>query len=244
MDARVEHSFGAFTQIEESFHEALSESLEPRGPEVLYDLVAALGLRPGSAAVDIGCGEGIHTAALASRFGLDVLGVDPVARPTGIRFEPGTAERLPLPDESVDLAWCRDMLSHVADLPAAFAEMHRVLRDGGRALVYVMLASDRLEAREAEELWRLGGLVGGSFDGEAVEAAIAGAGLRIDQRVEIGSEWGEHAEEATGKPGKRLLWAARLLRDPDRYVEAFGRANYEVMLGDCLWHAYVLTKPS
>jgi hypothetical protein len=54
--------------------------------------------------------------------------------------------------------------------------------------------------------------------------------------MEIGSEWGELAEEENGKPGRRLLWAARLLRDPERYVARFGRANYEVMLGDCLWH--------
>ena len=58
--------------------------------------------------------------------------------------------------------------------------------------------------------------------------------------VVLGSEWGEHAEESEGKPGKRLLWAARLLREPERYVEQFGRENYEIMLGDCLWHVYAM----
>ena len=51
---------------------------------------------------------------------------------------------------------------------------------------------------------------------------------------------GELAEEETGKPGRRLLWAARLLRDPERYVARFGRTNDEVMLGDCLWHVYAM----
>jgi hypothetical protein len=37
-----------------------------------------------------------------------------------------------------------------------------------------------------------------------------------------------------------LLWAARLRRDPERYIAQFGRANYEVMLGDCLWHVYAM----
>jgi hypothetical protein len=32
--------------------------------------------------------------------------------------------------------------------------------------------------------------------------------------------------------------AARLLRDPQCYVDAFGAAAYRVTLGDCLWHVY------
>ena len=35
-----------------------------------------------------------------------------------------------------------------------------------------------------------------------------------------------------------LLHAAGLLRAPDRYIEKFGKAAYEIMLGDCLWHVY------
>ena len=32
--------------------------------------------------------------------------------------------------------------------------------------------------------------------------------------------------------------AARLLRDPERYIARFGRQNYDIKLGDCLWHVY------
>ena len=38
--------------------------------------------------------------------------------------------------------------------------------------------------------------------------------------------------------GRRLVHAARLLRDPQRYINEFGESNYRVMLGDCLWHVY------
>lgn len=243
VDAKLHESYDEFPRIEEEFHEALEASLDPRGPEVLYDVVAGFGLPRGSKAVDVGCGEGRHTVALAERFGFDVLGVDPIPRhvevasAAGARCVLGRAEDLPLPDESVDLVWCRDVLSEVADLDAAFAELRRVLRPGGRALVYLMLTTGLLEPDEAV---RLHGEHLASMDAERVETAMTGAGLRIDERVEIGSEWGERAEEEPGKPGRRLLWAARLLRDPDRYVEQFGPRNYEIMLRDCHWHVYAM----
>jgi hypothetical protein len=46
------------------------------------------------------------------------------------------------------------------------------------------------------------------------------------------------SQEQDETAGRRLLCAARLLRQPDRYIEQFGRANYHIMLGDCLWHIY------
>jgi SAM-dependent methyltransferase len=250
-------SYDEFPRIEEEFHEVLEESLDPQGPERLYDIVAGFGLPRGATVVDVGCGEGAQAAALAERFGFDVLGVDPIerhvelARAVGVRCELGRAEELPVAAESVDLAWCRDVLTEIRDTDAVFAEMHRVLRPGGRALVYLMLTTELLEPEEADRFHR-GKLT--SMDAGRLEAAITGAGLRIDERVEIGSEWGERAEEETGKPGRRLLWAARLLRDPERYIERFGERNYELMLHDCHWHvyamigklhrrAYALTKP-
>jgi len=51
---------------------------------------------------------------------------------------------------------------------------------------------------------------------------------------------GENIEEESGKAGRLLLHAGRLLRDRDRYVERFGQRNYEIKLGDCMWHVYRL----
>ena len=79
-----------------------------------------------------------------------------------------------------------------------------------------------------------------SAEPRRTEAAIATAGLRVDECIVLGSEWGERAEEESGVNGRRLLYAARLLRDPERYCEQFGRQAYEIMLGDCLWHVYAM----
>jgi SAM-dependent methyltransferase len=203
----------------------------------------------GSPAVDVGCGDGRHTFELADRFGFAVVGVDPVPRHIelagatlrpGVRFQLGTAEALPLESGTVDLVWCRDVLAHVADLDRAYAEFRRVLRPGGRVLVYQMFGTERLEPLEADRLWRAMGVVPASADPARTDAAIAAAGLHVDDCIVLGSEWGEWAEEQFGKPGRRLLYASRLLRDPERYVARFGQWAYEIMLGDCLWHVYAM----
>lgn len=252
----LEWSYDEFPRIEEAFHAALEEDLRPRRPDLLYDLVRELGLAPGSSAADVGCGEGGHSFRLAERFGFDVTGLDPVPRHievaraglaergpelrARVRFEPARAESLPFADETVDLVWCRDVLGHVEEPARAYGEFHRVLRPRGRALVYQMFAGDRLEPREAEWLWSTMGVAAASADVDSTEAAIAAAGLRIDGCIDLTSEWGEWEQDRSGKPGRRLLYAARLLRDPQRYTAQFGRAAYDLMLGDCLWHVYAM----
>ena len=103
-----------------------------------------------------------------------------------------------------------------------------------------MFATDRLEPRETAGICAALDCVPGSMEPGRTEAAIAAAGLRIDECIVLGTEWGEFIEEASGKAGRLLLRAGRLLRDPDRYSDRFGRRNYEIKLGDCLWHVYRL----
>ena len=113
------------------------------------------------------------------------------------------------------------------------------MRESGRALVYQSsLAAARLEPREADWLWKTSGVVPTSAQPDRTDAAIAAAGLRVDECIDVGIEWAEWSEEQTGKKSRRLLHAARLLRAPERYVEQFGQAAYDIMLSDCLWHVY------
>jgi SAM-dependent methyltransferase len=253
----LEVFYDAYPRIEEDFQAELDVSLGPRGPEMLYDLVGDLRLPPGSRAVDVGCGEGRHAVRLAERFGFVVAGFDPVRRHIDlardtlaaaiekrpdldgrVSFAVGAAEGLPIDDASVDLVWCRDVLVHVVELERAYAEFRRILGPDGRVLVYQMFGTERLEPREAAWLWTTMGVVATSADPERTDRAVAAAGLRVEERIDIGTEWGEWAEETAGTGGRQLLHAARLVRAPERYVERFGRAAYEIMLGDALWHVY------
>jgi SAM-dependent methyltransferase len=242
-------SHDAFDRIEEQFGEALDESLDPAGPDVLYEYVAGMGLRAGSTAIDVGCGEGEHALELSRRFGLQVAGIDPVARcveaargsapPDGsVSFDIGAADNLPVADASADLVWCRDVLCLVGDLGSAYREFRRVLRPGGRAVVYQMFATGLLEPREAAFLLPVMGCSPAAMDPENTEAAIHDAGLLIDRCVPLGTEWGEYAQEHARQPGRPLLHAARLIRDPGRYIARFGQENYDIKLADCLWHIY------
>jgi 2-polyprenyl-3-methyl-5-hydroxy-6-metoxy-1,4-benzoquinol methylase len=253
--AWMEWSYDVYPRIEAAFQAALDASLTPRGPDVLYDLVRDLHLPGGSTVLDLGCGEGNHAVQLASRFGFAVHGIDPVARHVElanlalaeattqhpdlrVRFELGTAEAIPAADGSYDLIWCRDVLVHVADLDQAYASCRRVLRDDGHMLVYQMFGTKRLEPREAAWLWATMGVVPDSARPERTEGAITQAGFRVEQCLELSSEWGEWFEEDDGHGTRHLLRAARLLRDPERYRTRFGQRAYDMMLGDCLWHVY------
>jgi len=238
---------GRFDAIENAFHSALDETLDPRGPDSLFDLVAAMGLPAGSTVVDVGCGRGRQAVELARRFGFTVIGVDPLDRTadatkeaetlrTGsVRFTNGTAESIPVDNAQVDLIFCRESLMYT-DLSAAMSEFARVLRPGGRGLVYLVLNDSRITDAEIRQLWEP--LVPSPLHPSDVDHALHHAGLTIDEQIDYRSEWGELSQEQDGTAGQRLLYAARMLRQPERYIEEFGRSNYDIMLGDCLWHIY------
>ncbi|MFF5436758.1 class I SAM-dependent DNA methyltransferase [Streptomyces achromogenes] len=99
---------------------------------------------PTGPVADLGCGPGEITAHLDG-LGLSVFGLDlseamiTVARRRhpGLRFEQGSMRELSLADGALAgvVSWYSSIHTPVDELPALFAEFHRVLAPGGRLLL-------------------------------------------------------------------------------------------------------------
>jgi SAM-dependent methyltransferase len=99
--------------------------------------------------VDLGCGGGPVALALAGRCRARIVLVDPddealasarehaAAKGLDDRLETmrGRAESLPLADRSVDLVVSRGSIYFWDDQPRGLAEIYRVLREGGQAMI-------------------------------------------------------------------------------------------------------------
>ena len=96
----------------------------------------------GATVLDIGCGTGHHVRSLRAR-GYDAAGVDASdgmlaharANNPGTRIERADVDRLPFPDASFDFVLCIEVFRYLARTQPAIAEMARVLKPGGIALV-------------------------------------------------------------------------------------------------------------
>jgi len=127
-------------------------------------------LPPGATVLDVGSGAGFDAQHAARQVGATgrVIGVDmttamlTVARQAAaeaglanLEFREGRAERLPLPDASVDVVISNGVINLCPDKAAVYRELYRVLKPGGwlqLADVMVQLPVPD-EARAEIDLW-------------------------------------------------------------------------------------------
>ncbi len=110
------------------------------GAQLAAELIAFAGVEPGMRALDVGCGPGALTAALAELLGAtNVSGADPSepfaeacrARVPGAEIVVAAAEALPFPDHAFDAALSQLVVNFMTDAEAGVREMTRVTRPGG-----------------------------------------------------------------------------------------------------------------
>jgi len=112
---------------------------------------------PGMFVLDLGCGSGVDTIIASRSVGTAgrVIGVDmtpamaekaqracAIAGCTNIEIKIGLAHDLPVHDESVDIVISNGVLNLCPDKSAVVAEIHRVLKPGGRMQIADMALTE------------------------------------------------------------------------------------------------------
>jgi ArsR family transcriptional regulator len=138
---------------------------------------------------DLGCGTGTVAAQIAPWVG-KVIGVDSsaamlkaAAKRTEsferVELRRGELTALPIEAATCDAALMLLVLSYLASPPAALAEMARILKPGGRAVIVELLPHDREDFRR-----RMGQQVPG-FEPGQVAAMLREAGLKLTRQVDL-----------------------------------------------------------
>lgn len=219
----------------------LDESLHPRSPDMLYDLAAEHIAEDGTI-LDAGCRDATHLIELARRHPTTTgIGVEPVtihvdrartavqeAQLSGrITIHEGLVHDLPVPAESIDFVWCRDVLVQVDDLPGGLRGLRRAMTPNARLLAYNSFATNLLDGVDLEMMRRHLGWLDLNVQRDSMESAFRDAGFAVEHVDEIGTEWREFAEERTQPGSKALLRLARLRRQRDAIVAWRGREVYD-----------------
>ncbi|MGW6209734.1 class I SAM-dependent methyltransferase [Streptomyces sp. NPDC055089] len=126
--------------------------------------IAALGLRPGDAVLDAGCGTGRAMPALRAAVGPGgtVLGADLTAAMLGAAVRAGRADsgqliqadaaRLPLRSRALDAVFAAGLISHLPRPEPGLAELARVVRPGGSLALFHPIGRAALAARHGRQL--------------------------------------------------------------------------------------------
>ena len=128
-------------------------------------------IHPGETVLDHACGAGMDVLLAARRVGHRgrVIGVDmtPAMREVAMRaaaeaglseivtIRAGYFEQLPVADESIDVVISNGVVNLAPDKSRVFAEIHRVLRPGGRLYLADVVVQRELkeEVRNSPDLW-------------------------------------------------------------------------------------------
>lgn len=177
--------------------------------------------------VDLGCGTGRFTAALADAFACAVTGVEPsgsmleIAQHTlsdnaRITLKEGSAEKIPLPDSCASLVFMSQVYHHLSQPEHAVAEVSRVLGPGG----YFAIRNATLETHDSANLPWLRFFP----EAEQLEKAriptrdqliktVTQTGFKLVENTTIRQEFARSPDEYAAKIGQRGLSALVLLSD-------------------------------
>ncbi len=165
---------------------ALLASLGCGNPTAVADLA------PGETVLDLGSGGGIDVLLSAKRVGPTgtVYGLDMTdemlelarnnrrkANVDNVEFLKGFIEEVPLPDGTVDVVISNCVINLSRDKDAVFAEMHRVLKPGGRLGITDVVAGDELRPEQRAERGSYVGCIAGALSFAEYKEGLTRAGF-------------------------------------------------------------------
>ncbi|MDY7001619.1 MAG: arsenite methyltransferase [Thermodesulfobacteriota bacterium] len=188
--------------------------------------IALAAIQPGQTVLDLGSGAGLDCFLAAAKVGPAgrVIGVDMTsdmverarenagaAGADNVEFRLGKIERLPLADQTVDVAISNCVINLAPDKGRVFKELYRVLKPGGRFLVSdIVLTRDLPEAVAANI--------------QAHTACIAGAVL-LDRYLELAGAAGFINVRVVGeqiRPTKGLVFPVEAGIKSEQAVDTTG----------------------
>jgi SAM-dependent methyltransferase len=157
--------------------------------------LALANLQHGERVVDLGSGAGMDAFLAARQLGPDgeIIGVDMTdaqlvkarllaARDgyTNTRFEHGYIEDAPVADASADAVISNGVINLCSDKAAAFREIARVLRPGGRVAISDIVTEHQLTDAIVCDVNLWAACIGGAMQQDDYRSTIEAAGLSIE----------------------------------------------------------------
>ncbi len=165
-------------------------------------------LRAGETVVDLGSGGGLDVFLASAQVGPAgrAIGIDVTASMVArartlalagdyrnVEFHQAAIERLPLPDASVDCVISNCVLNLVPDKPAAFREIARVLKPGGRLAASDIALKGELPEAIATSLAAYVGCIAGAIGIETYREELLRAGFAQVEIVDTGADLNAYA---------------------------------------------------
>lgn len=126
--------------------------------------------------LDLGCGDMPYRSAIIDQVAT-YDGLDITPRNESVRYVTSVEDMTPVPDSCYDTVICTELLEHVEDPRHVAAEIHRVLRPGGRLVLSVPFLGRLHE--EPRDFYR--------YTRHGLRTIFGECGFVIDEVVETGS---------------------------------------------------------
>jgi SAM-dependent methyltransferase len=214
-----------------------------RGDVATNELITLSNFTPDMHVLDVGCGVGGSTRRLSHETGCRVTGIDlsdeyidAAERLTQllnmqerVRFHAASALELPFADDTFDGIWSIQMNMNIEDKPGLLKEMYRVLKPGGRAVLYEVCGSKNSPVHFPVP-WAQDGSMSFLVPPEPFRDLITSTGFEVEvwnDKTDLAQQAFAHIQEPSGEPTLPTLGVHMLVGD-DILTKAYNlRRNLE-----------------